>query len=226
MFDLYIGNKNYSSWSLRAWLLMRELSIPFNEHQHRFGGADWQSLVAISPSGRVPCLVDGSTTVWDSFAIAEYLAESHPSVWPSERTARAYARSAAAEMHSGFVALRNGCPMTCGVRIRLQGANTALNHDVARIQDLWAMGLLRFGGPFLAGTRFTAVDAFFAPIAFRAQTYGMTLNAISQGYVTQLLHLAGMRAWYVDALKETFRDEPHEKEIAAIGELIEDFRTR
>src|SRR5579871_1760644 len=102
MFDLYIGNKNYSSWSLRPWLLMRELEVPFNERQFRFGSPEWRALEAISPSGRVPCLVDGATTVWDSLAIAEYLAESQASTWPADRAARAYARSAAAEMHSGF----------------------------------------------------------------------------------------------------------------------------
>jgi glutathione S-transferase len=224
MFDLYIGNKNYSSWSLRAWLLMRELDIAFKEHAFRFGAADWQTLAAISPTGKVPCLVDGGISIWDSLAISEYLAEAHAAVWPAEPAARAYARSASAEMHSGFAALRNSCPMSCGVRMRLHETSTSLKDDIARIQALWSTGLSRFGGPFLAGGRFTAVDAFFAPIAFRVQTYGLALDPVSSAYVAQLLGLGGMRAWYAEALKETFRDEPHEQEIATLGEVVEDFR--
>jgi glutathione S-transferase len=224
MFDLYIGNKNYSSWSLRAWLLMRELDIAFNEHQFRFGASEWRTLAAISPSGKVPCLVDGGTSIWDSLAITEHLAESYAVVWPAERPARAFARSAAAEMHSGFAALRSGCPMSCGVRMRLHETSTSLNDDIVRIQALWSTGLSRFGGPFLAGEHFTAVDAFFAPIAFRVQTYGLALNPASLAYVSQLLGLGGMRAWYADALQETFRDEPHEKEILTLGDVVEDFR--
>lgn len=226
MIDLYIGNKNYSSWSLRPWLLMRELGIAFNEHQFRFGSPDWRALEAISPTGRVPCLVEGGTTVWDSLAITEYLAESHGKVWPMDRAARAYARSAAAEMHSGFTALRSGCPMSCGVRIRLHKASPALHTDIARLEGLWSTGISLFGGPFLAGAHFTAVDAFFAPVAFRVQTYGLALSPGSAAYVAKLLALHGMRTWYADALQETFRDEPHEQEIVTLGTVTEDFRTR
>jgi glutathione S-transferase len=225
MYDLYIANKNYSSWSLRAWLLMRELGIPFTEHLLRFGDlSSWQRFAAISPSGKVPCLVEGSISVWDSLAIAEYLAELHAAVWPADRAARSFARSAAAEMHSGFAALRNGCPMSCGVRIRLHDTETALLRDLARIQALWSAGLSDFGGPFLAGASFTAVDAFFAPVAFRVQTYGLALGSACSEYVARLLGLRGMRAWYADALQETFRDEPHEEEILRLGDVSEDLR--
>jgi glutathione S-transferase len=161
MYELYIANKNYSSWSLRAWVLMRELEIAFREHLVPFGQeSSWQSYRRISPSGKVPCLIDGDIVVWDSLAIAEYLAERHDAVWPAQAGARAWARSAAAEMHSGFSELRSRCSMSCGLRIRLDEFPAALERDVARLGTLWNEGLRRFGGPFLAGAAFTAVDAF------------------------------------------------------------------
>src|ERR1019366_3006427 len=120
MYELYIANKNYSSWSLRPWVLLRELNIPFVEHLVPFGDASgWNAYRKISPSGKVPCLIDGQTVVWDSLGIAEYLAERHDTVWPTNGQARAWARCAAAEMHSGFNELRNRCSMSCGVRLRL-----------------------------------------------------------------------------------------------------------
>ena len=119
MYTLYIANKNYSSWSLRPWLLMRVLAIPFEERLTPFPtGSSWSLYRPFSPSGRVPCLIDDGWAVWDSLAIAEYLAERHAGVWPSDARARAWARSAAAEMHSSFTALRNTCPMSCGVRVQ------------------------------------------------------------------------------------------------------------
>jgi glutathione S-transferase len=227
MYDLYIANKNYSSWSLRPWVLMRELAVPFKEHLVRFGDLPaWDGFRALSPAGKVPLLKDGKTAVWESLAIAEYLAERHPAVWPAESTARAFARSAAAEMHAGFVELRNRCSMSCGVRIRLHATPDALQRDIARLEGLWIDGLSRFGGPFLAGTSFTAVDAFFAPVAFRVQSYGLPLGADAAAYVTRLLGLESMRRWYADALAETFRDEPHEQELSHMGRLIEDLRAR
>ena len=225
MYDLHIANKNYSSWSLRPWLLMRELKIAFAERLIPFGRtAQWEDFRKISPSGKVPCLVDGPTVVWDSLAIAEYLAERHAGVWPADFNARAWARSAAAEMHSGFGELRSCCSMSCGVRIRLNDFPAALERDVARLGALWSDGLRRFGGPCLAGESFTAVDAFFAPVAFRILTYGIALDPAGAGYAQRLLGLQSMRDWYVDALKETFRDQPHEDEIAHMGTIIEDLR--
>jgi glutathione S-transferase len=227
MYDLYIANKNYSSWSLRPWVMMRELKIEFAERLMPFGRtAQWEDFRKISPSGKVPCLVDGPTVVWDSLAIAEYLAERHAGVWPADSNARAWARSASAEMHSGFGELRNRCSMSCGVRIRLKDFPAALERDVARLGALWSDGLRRFGGPFLAGESFTAVDAFFAPVAFRVQTYGIALDPAAAGYVQQLLGLQAMRDWYADALKETIRDQPHEDEMAQMGTVIEDLRAR
>jgi glutathione S-transferase len=228
MYALYIANKNYSSWSLRPWVLMRELAIDFTERQLIFGdAASWEKYRNIAPSGKVPCLVDeanGGLTVWDSLSIAEYLAECHQGIWPMDSTVRAWARSAAAEMHSGFSELRNRCSMTCGVRIRLNEYPSALERDIARLQGLWNDGLRRFGGPFLGGRSFTAADAFFAPVAFRVQTYGLSLEAASAAYVSRLLELNAMREWYAAALKEPFRDEPHELEILREGSVVADLR--
>jgi glutathione S-transferase len=227
MYDLYIANKNYSSWSLRPWVLMRELEIAFREHLLPFGQeSKWREYRKISPSGKVPCLVDGDTVVWDSLAIAEYLAERQPAVWPAEARARAWARSAAAEMHSGFGELRNRCSMSCGQRVRLNEHPAALEGDVARLGVLWNDGLRRFGGPFLAGKAFTAVDAFYAPVAFRIQTYGLTLDTAAAAYAQRLLDTRAMREWYGDALKETVRDEPHEEEISRMGKVLEDLRAK
>ncbi|NBX41840.1 MAG: glutathione S-transferase, partial [Gammaproteobacteria bacterium] len=168
MYTLYITNKNYSSWSLRPWVLMRTLGIAFEERLVPLPEDDAAELFrSFSPSGRVPCLHDGDIVVWDSLAIVEYLAERHDGVWPTDARARAYARSASAEMHSSFFALRNHCSMTCGQRIVLRERPAALDADLARLAALWQQGLQSFGGPFLAGPRFSAVDAFFAPVAFR-----------------------------------------------------------
>jgi glutathione S-transferase len=225
MYQLYIGNKNYSSWSLRPWVLMTELRIAFQEHPLRFGeAAHWASYRSISPAGKVPCLVDGDITVWDSLAIIEYLAEHEANVWPADAAARAWARSAAAEMHSGFSELRNRCSMTCGVRVRLKEHPPSLDNDLVRLCELWRQGLNRFGGPFLAGPAFSAVDAFFAPVAFRVQTYGLALDAASSAYVARVLALPAMREWYARALEETFRDTPHEEEMLRGGHVLDDYR--
>ena len=177
MYDLYIGNKNYSSWSLRPWVLLRELDIPFHEKLVVFGSDDFREF---SPTGKVPCLVDGQTTVWDSLAITEYVGERHANVWPAEAAARAWARSAAAEMHSGFSALRDACTMNCGIRVKLHNVSAALQRDLSRLESLWADGIARFGGPFLTGQRFCAVDAFFAPVAFRIQSYEPPVDAAAR----------------------------------------------
>lgn len=225
MLTLFIANKNYSSWSLRPWVLMSELGIPFEEMLVPFGqGSNWHAFRKFSPSGRVPCLHDGDAVVWDSLAIAEHLAENHPAVWPSDPAARSWARSAAAEMHAGFAALRNRCGMSCGVRVRLRETEPALKADIERIGELWCEGLTRFGGPFLAGKAFTAADAFFAPVAFRVQTYGLELPDAAADYARRLLALPSMRRWYDAALAETWRDEAHEEETRLNGEILEDLR--
>lgn len=225
MYTLYIANKNYSSWSLRPWILLREHGIAFEEKLFQFEtGSSWETFRRFSPSGKVPCLTDGNTVVWDSLAIAEYLAERHPGVWPADAKARAFARCAAAEMHSGFIALREQCTMNCGIRVRLHRVDQALQRDLSRIGELWNEGLQRFGGPFLAGSEFTAVDAFYAPVAFRIQTYSPPLDANALAYAQRMLALPAMREWYESALAETWRDIPHEEEVRRWGEIVQDLR--
>jgi glutathione S-transferase len=227
MYELFIANKNYSSWSLRPWLLMHQLALPFRERLVPFpeGGA-WDEYRKFSPSGRVPCLRDGDTVVWDSLAITEYLAERHAGVWPADAQARTWARCAAAEMHAGFGTLRERCTMNCGLRIRLRDVPPQLQRDIARLGELWNEGLARFGGPFLTGKAFTAVDAFFAPVAFRAQTYGLSFDDTGAAYVARLLALPAMRSWYTAALAETWREPGHEAEAEVAGMWLEDLRAQ
>ncbi len=222
-FTLYIANKNYSSWSLRAWVLMRELGIPFREKLIPLGDT---AVKEISPSGRVPCLVGGDTTVWDSLAIAEYLAEYYSKVWPADAVARAWARSASAEMHSGFFDLRGTCSMNCGIRVRIDNFPPGVLADIARIDELWNDGFARFGGPFLAGAAFTAVDAFYAPVAFRIQSYGPKMSERSLEYVNRLVALPSMKEWYAAALEEPWRHEEYEAAIHKVGTLLADHRRR
>jgi glutathione S-transferase len=225
MYELFIGNKNYSSWSMRPWVLMRQLGIGFREQLRPFhlnhGEGDFRKF---SPSGKVPLLVYADLRVWDSLAIAEVLGERHPGVWPALADARAFARSAAAEMHSGFGTLRNDCSMSVGVRIRLKRVSDALRVELARLDELWAQGIEQFGGPFLAGSRFTAVDAFFAPVATRIQTYGLPVTERAQRYATLLLQQTVVAEWIAGGIAETWRDPSHEQEILASGELLTDLR--
>jgi glutathione S-transferase len=225
---LHIANKNYSSWSLRPWVLMRTLGVDFQEALHPFAmGGGPNGFEAFSPTGKVPCLVDGDLTVWDSLAISEYLAERHAAVWPQSAAARAWARCAAAEMHAGFTALRQVCSMNCGVRVQLHPESQALlANDLARLQRLWREGLQRFGGPFLAGASFTAADAFFCPVAFRVQTYGLALDALCSTYVQTLLDLPAMRQWYAQALHEPWIEPGHEADALAHGQLLSDARLK
>lgn len=225
MLELYIANKNYSSWSLRPWLLMKVQDIPFTEKLVPFGGLPGHvDFKTFSPSGRVPCLVDGDVVVWDSLAILEYLAERHPRVWPADAAARAWARSASAEMHSGFSDLRTMCGMNVGIRATLKTTPAPLLADIARIADLWRDGLARFGGPFLAGPEFTAVDAFFAPVTFRAMTYGLDFGPEGNAYAAMIRDLPAMRGWYEAGLAETWRDVPHDEELSGYATVTQDLR--
>ena len=225
MLRLFIGNKNYSSWSLRPWILMKELSIPFEERLVPFGTVGGQpAFKSFSPTGRVPCLVDADRTVWDSLAITEYLAESNPGVWPSDPGVRAWARCVAAEMHSGFHNIRDVCTMNCGLRVQVFHWSSALLQEWKRVDELWCEGLSRHGGPFLAGAAFSAADAFFAPVAFRVQSYAPKLSSDAQAYASRLLALGHMRDWYASALAEQWRDEAHEAEARAAGTWLQDLR--
>ena len=155
---LYIANKNYSSWSLRPWVLMREKGIVFEEIITPFAdNSDVSPFKKFSPTGKVPCLDDNGTLVWDSLAICEYLAENEPACWPADRVARAWARCASAEMHSSFQTLRTQCQMNCGVRVTLNQIDDALRADIERVSTLFCDGLQRFGGPYLAGQTYTIV---------------------------------------------------------------------
>jgi len=225
MYTLYIANKNYSSWSLRPWVLMKALGIAFEERLVVFReGSNWEPFRKFSPGGLVPCLHDGEAVVWDSLAIAEYLAERHPAVWPADGAARAFARCAAAEMHSGFQVLRNICTMNCGLRIRLREIPPALQRNLDRVGELWNEGLDRFGGPWLAGRTFTAVDAFYAPVAFRIQTYDLRLPGAANAYASRSLALPAMQEWYAAALRETWREQAHEAEAREVGTILADLR--
>jgi len=225
MYTLFIANKNYSSWSLRPWILMRALGIPFEEKLFPLQqGSCWDSYRQFSPNGRVPCLHDGDTVVWDSLAIVEYLAERHSGVWPADSGTRAWARCVASEMHSGFFALRGTCSMNCALRVQLNEISPALEVDVARIDEIWSEGIDRFGGPWLAGDSFTAADAFFAPVAFRAQTYELPLGDAAAAYAARLLAHPGMAEWYREGLEEPWREENHEAEIRENGRVVADYR--
>jgi glutathione S-transferase len=221
--QLYIGNKNYSSWSMRPWVLMRQAGIPFEEHMVRFDSfapdsSFKRALAGVSPTGRVPLLMDDGFAVWDSLAIVEYLAERFPdrALWPAETRDRARARSICAEMHSGFAALRAACPMNIEASLPEVGAlawrdKPAVRADVARIDALWQQQLQASGGPMLFGS-FSAADAFFAPVCMRLRTYGLPVSEPSAAYVRRVADQPGVAAWVADALAEAdFRDfeEPY-----------------
>jgi len=204
---------------------MRSLSLPFEERLVPFDeGSNWGNFRNFSPNGQVPCLHDGTTVVWDSMAIFEYLAERHTAVWPSQVDMRAWARCVVAEMHSGFTELRGCCPMNCGLRMELKQTSEQLRADLARIDEIWTEGRARFGGPYLAGTDFSAVDAFFAPVVFRFQTYGLLQSDSTRSYAEFMLSHAAMQEWYEAALSEPWRETSHENEIAATGKLLFDHR--
>ena len=226
--QLYIGNKNYSSWSMRPWVLMRQAGIAFEEVMLRFDGfspdSKFKTLLArVSPAGRVPVLVDGDLVVWDTLAIAEYLAERFPEhhLWPSDRHARARARSVCAEMHSGFSALRSHCPMNIEAYLpdvgqRVLREQAAVQQDLARIVQMWTELLAAHGGPLLFG-RFSIADAYFAPVVMRLATYALPVPGGVAEYMARVKALPGVQAWVKDALAEKdFLDfeEPHRKSPA------------
>ena len=221
---LITANRNYSSWSLRPWLLMKALGIPFAEGFEPFTKPDnYDDFRRFSPTGQVPVLLDGERRVWDSLGITVYLAERHPSVWPADEEARAFAQAIVAEMHGGFGALRNDCTMNVGVRVSLKPMSPALGRNVARVREIIEEGLDRFGGPWLAGPAFTAADAFYAPVAFRIRTYGLDVGRGSE-WVERVIAHPAMRDWEAQALAETWREAGHEAELAAAGTITADYR--
>ena len=221
--QLIIGNKNYSSWSMRPWVLMKQLGIAFDEVKLRFdfseGSAFRQAVSRHSPAGKVPVLVDGDLAIWDTLAITEYLAEKHPGVWPADRAARARARSLVCEMHSGFSALRNHCPMNIEAQLhevgeRVWAEQHAVRSDVARIDSAWSQALAVSGGPFLFGA-FSAADAFYAPVCMRLLTYGLPVSDAARAYVQAVAATSSVAAWIKDSLAEQDYldfDEPYRKQ--------------
>jgi glutathione S-transferase len=206
---LVIGNKNYSSWSLRAWLALRLGRVDFEEVRIALDQPQTKSeILARSPSGKVPCLIDGPLVVWDSLAICETVNERcvAGTLWPADADARAQARAVSAEMHSGFAALRTHMPMDIRAHRPERGA-TALQRsdvaaDVARIQSIWTDCLSRSSGPLLFG-RFTIADAFYAPVVTRFRTYGVALSPVLSAYCDAVLALPAMREWVEAAQAET-----------------------
>ena len=224
-YTLITANRNYSSWSLRPWLLLRALEIPFEDRLEPFTQAvNYDAFRAFSPTGQVPVLLDGDRIVWDSLGIVLYLAERHPGVWPEDAAARGWAQCATAEMHGGFGAVRNAYTMNVGVRVSPPAPTPALAREIARLAELWAEGLDRFGGPWLAGPTFSAVDAFFAPVAFRVRTYGLDVGAAGAAWVAHILEHPAMREWESAALAESWREAAHEAELAAAGTITADHR--
>ena len=223
MLQLYIGNKNYSSWSMRPWVAMRQLGIEFEEVAVRFDSFSpdsqfKQTLSALTPVGKVPLLVHDGLAVWDTLAIAEYLHEQFPSagIWPTPFADRARARSLCAEMHSGFGALRSLCPMNIEASLQAVGArlwaeNDSLRNDVARIVQMWATQLHTHGGPMLFGN-FSMADAYFAPVCMRLHTYGLPVPPAITSYVERVRTLPAVQQWVQAALAEAdfvAFDEPY-----------------
>lgn len=204
---LVIGNKAYSSWSMRPWLLMKHAGIAFREIRIPLYSEDWrQSISQYSPSGKVPALIDGDVTIWDSLAIAEYLAEKFPDeqLWPRDAAARACARAVSAEMHAGFQALRAQMPMNVRRKFRGKGHSAEVLKDVARISALWQDCRTRFGGggSFLFG-KFCIADAMYAPVVSRLLTYAVKVDSESADYIHAVSTLPSFQAWVSDAQHET-----------------------
>ncbi len=211
--QLYIGNKNYSSWSMRPWVLLTGAGIPFEEKMVRFDSFDAQSafksaVTTVNPVGKVPALVDDGFAVWDTLAIAEYLAERFPDkhLWPADAKARARARSVCAEMHSGFTALRNHCPMNIEASLPEVGRivwrdQAGVRADMARIESMWSGLLAEHGGPMLFGA-FGIADAYFAPVCSRIRTYALPVSPAVAAYVDRVHQLPAVQAWVQQALAE------------------------
>ena len=211
--QLYIGNKNYSSWSMRPWVLLTGAGVPFEETMVRFDSFAAQSqfksvVAAVNPVGKVPVLVDDGLAIWDTLAIAEYLAERFPekALWPAASNARARARSVCAEMHSGFGSLRNHCPMNIEASLPDAGRivwrdQAGVRADLARLGAMWTDLLETHGGPMLFG-QFGIADAYFAPVCSRIRTYAFPVSPTVQAYVDRVHALPAVQEWTRQALAE------------------------
>lgn len=223
--QLFVGNKNYSSWSMRPWVLMKHFDIRFEEVMIRFDGFDddsvfKQRLKGLTPVGKVPVLVDNGFAIWDTLAIAEYLAEKFPSLslWPQDVRERARARSLCAEMHSGFGALRSNCPMNIEAQLpdvgqKVLSEQPGVHKDLARIIEMWSESLNASGGPFLFGG-FSIADAYYAPVTSRITTYALPVPPAIAAYVQRVQAAKGVKAWVEQALDEKdfiAIDEPYRK---------------
>jgi glutathione S-transferase len=211
---LIIGNKAYSSWSLRPWILLAGFHVPFEEVVVRLYEEDTRKRVLkYSPTGKLPALIDGDITVWDSLAIIDYVAETNPkkAIWPRDKAARAHARSLRAEMHAGFTALRNHCPTNFRRAPKKRDLTPDVVADVARIEKAWAHARKTFGanGPYLFG-EFSAADAMFAPVVNRFQVYEIPVGRATRAYMKTMLDHPAYRAWLDDAAKEPWRNEAYE----------------
>ena len=223
-YTLITANRNYSSWSLRPWLLLKALDIAFEDRLEPFAKPDnYEDFRSFSPTGQVPVLIDGARVIPDSLGITLYLADRHAGIWPQGEEARIFAQGAVAEMHGGFGHLRNDCTMNVGVRVTPKPMSEGLRRNVARVREIFETGLSRFGGPWLAGTDFSAADAFFAPVAFRIRTYGLDVGG-GQAWVDRVLAHPAMLEWEQAALAETWREAAHEEELAAAGVITADYR--
>lgn len=212
---LIIGNKNYSSWSMRPWIAMKVANIPFEETVISLNAPNFKQVIgSVSGTGKVPVLIDGDHRIWESLAILEYLAEKFPNakLWPSDARARAHARVVATEMHSGFQVLRKNCPMNFWLPVKLRPQPSDVMDNVRRIETLWSDCRVRFGqgGPFLFGT-FGAADAMYAPVVSRLHTYGLDVGEVSRNYMDTIMALPAWSEWRAAALRETWilkEDEP------------------
>jgi len=214
MFDLYIGNKNYSSWSLRPWLLMKHFGIPFTEHMVSVAGRDYNAtLKPLAGNARVPCLHEEGFQIWESIAIAETLAERHPQMWPADPQARARARSISAEMHAGFAKLRTAMPMNLKLRLKGKPATPEVQRDIDRVIEIWQEARNRFAtgdGPWLFGD-FSVADAMFAPIVCRFNVYNVPLPPQAAAYRDAMLAHPALQEWYAAALAETEAHEHYDR---------------
>ncbi len=205
---LVIGNKNYSSWSMRPWLALKACNIPFDEVFIPLytGEADKRRILDVTPSGKVPALRDGDITVWDSLAIIEYLAEQYPDahLWPEDVGARAHARSVSAEMHGGFGGLRRECGMNLHRPVRAKSLSAEAQADIARVQQIWTDCRRRYGafGPYLFG-RFSAADAMYAPVVHRFRTYAIEVGPAVRDYMEVMLAHPAVAEWTREGLAET-----------------------